>query len=72
MHTIRVNVTVKVPNGFYCNFARQKSTPTTRCRFCTEIQKGIFVCVLYNAPLLVEAAVLILKTQKCCNKEGDM
>lgn len=54
-----------VPKHQYCNHDLAKSTPNTRCRFCTDLGKGLFVCVLHNEPLLVEQAKLILKTPRC-------
>lgn len=61
-------VTYKVPRGLYCNHKMKKSTPLTRCRFCTEIYKGNFVCVLHNEPLNVLNGILIQKTPACLSK----
>ena len=66
MKTIKTTVKFKVPCGLYCNHNPMKrSTPTTRCRFCTEVTKNVFVCVLHNEPLLTEGGVQIYKTFNC-------
>lgn len=54
-----------VPRGPYCNIQK-----TARCRFCTEVKKNVFVCVLYNEPL--EGSALIYKTDQCLNKVGTV
>lgn len=66
---IRMTTTVnyKVPRGLYCNHQMEKSTPLTRCRFCTEVSKGSFTCVLYNDQLNVNG-ILIQKSPACLSK----
>ena len=66
---IRMTTTVnyKVPSGLYCNHQIEKSTPLTRCRFCTEVQKGSFTCVLHNDQLNVNG-ILIQKSPACLSK----
>lgn len=70
MKTMTTTVTYKVPDGLYCNHKLQKSTPLTRCRFCTDLGKGMFTCVLYNDPLSVYSGALILKSERCSKQEG--
>lgn len=65
MRLLTVRVTFRVPEGLNCNHDMKKSTPATRCRFCTEVNKGNFVCVLHNEPLLVAGGIMIQKTKKC-------
>ena len=67
---VRMTTTVnyKVPRGLYCNHQMKKSTPLTRCRFCTEVQKGSFTCVLHNDQLNVLNGVLIQKSPACLSK----
>lgn len=67
---IRMTTTVnyKVPRGLYCNHQMKKSTPLTRCRFCTEVYKGSFVCVLHNDQLNVLNGILIQKSPACLSK----
>lgn len=65
-------VTYKVPKGMYCNHKLQKSTPSTRCRFCTDLGKGAFTCVLYNLPLDVMEGKLIYKATPCMKQEGTV
>ena len=67
---VRMTTTVKykVPRGLYCNHQMKKSTPLTRCRFCTEVHKGSFTCVLYNDQLNVLNGILIQKSPACLSK----
>ena len=65
MRKITVKVTCFIPEGMYCNHELAKSKPTTRCRFCTEVAKAHFVCVLHNEPLLLEEGILIRKGRGC-------
>lgn len=65
MKQLKTTVCYNVPEGFYCNHSMRKSTPLTRCRFCTEVSKANFVCVLHNEPLLLESGALIYKTKAC-------
>lgn len=67
MKTLKTTVTYRVPCGLYCNHNMQRSTVTTRCRFCTEISRGRFVCVLHNEPLTTNGD-LINKTRMCLAK----
>jgi len=46
----------------------KKSTPLTRCRFCTEVFKGSFTCVLHNDQLNVLNGILIQKSPACLSK----
>lgn len=68
MKKIKTTVTYKVSDGFYCNL-RQKAwknfPPEQRCRFCTQVTKNNFVCVLHNIPLVVEEGSLIKKAEQC-------
>ena len=72
MKKVRVTVTYRVPSGLLCNHTPHKSTASTRCRFCTDLGRGIFICVLYNEPLSVSRGVLIMKTAACLAKEGTI
>ena len=72
MKKLTATVTFKVPDGLYCNHSMQKSTPNTRCRFCTDLGKGVFVCVLHNEPLAVMSGYLISKTKACIAKQGTV
>ena len=65
MQRITTKLTYYVPKGLYCNLKMAKTTPATRCRFCTEVTKSNFVCALHNEPLLLEAGYLIQKTKDC-------
>jgi hypothetical protein len=67
MRKIVTKVTFLVPDGIHCNHANSgpKPNPTKRCRFCTEVSKGSYVCVLYNMPLLLESGYLVQKTNDC-------
>jgi len=67
---VRMTTTVKykVPRGLYCNHKMEKSTPLTRCRFCTEVYKGSFTCVLHNDQLNVLNGILIQKSPACLSK----
>ena len=68
MRKLKTTVTYKVSDGGYCNlrFERHKGFPADqRCRFCTNLGKNGFVCVLHNMPLVVEEGCLIRKTQAC-------
>lgn len=67
---VRMTTTVKykVPRGLYCNHQMKKSTPLTRCRFCTEVRKGSFTCVLHNDQLNVLNGILIQKSPACLGK----
>lgn len=67
MKTLKTTITYKVPDHEYCNHTMQKSTPHTRCRFCTDIGKNTFVCVLHNQPLAVVSGVLVQKCEECKN-----
>lgn len=70
MKRMTTTVSYKVPKGWYCNHTMHKSTPLTRCRFCTDLGKGVFTCVLYNEPLTVTEGALIHKAEGCYNKQG--
>lgn len=70
MKRMTTTVTYKVPNGTFCNHTMHKSTPLTRCRFCTDLGKNVFTCVLYNEPLKVIEGALIYKSADCLNKVG--
>lgn len=72
MRKATVKVTHRVPGGLYCNHHMRKSTHLTRCRFCTDLKKDGFVCVLYNEPLAVESGVLIQKTSDCLALKGTV
>lgn len=65
MKRLQSAVRYLVPDHQFCNHFLDKSTPSTRCRFCTDLGKGTYVCVLHNQPLSVHNGVLILKTDAC-------
>ncbi len=68
MKKIETTVTYKVSDGCHCNLRREshKRFPADqRCRFCTNLGKDGFVCVLHNVPLVVEEGCLIRKAQAC-------
>lgn len=68
MKKIKTTVTYKVSDGFYCNLRQEawkNFPPEKRCRFCTQVTKNNFVCVLHNMPLVVEEGCLIRKAQQC-------
>lgn len=68
MKKIKTTVSYKVSDGMYCNlrFEKHKGFPAEqRCRFCTNLGKDGFVCVLHNMPLVVEEGHLIRKSQAC-------
>lgn len=68
MKKIKTTVTYKVSDGFYCNLRQEshKGFPVNqRCRFCTQVSKNNFVCVLHNMPLVVEEGCLIRKDKAC-------
>lgn len=68
MKKIKTTVTYKVSDGFYCNLRQEshKGFPANqRCRFCTQVSKNNFVCVLHNMPLVVEEGCLIRKDKAC-------
>ncbi len=69
MKRLTTKVTYKVPIGPYCNHTMQKSTPLTRCRFCTDLGKYGFTCVLHNEQL-ASMGVLINKCDSCMKKQG--
>ena len=68
MKKIETTVTYKVSDGCYCNLRQEKHKgfpANQRCRFCTNLGKDRFVCVLHNIPLVVEEGCLIRKAQAC-------
>lgn len=68
MKKIKTSVTYRVSDGNYCNLRQEshKGFPANqRCRFCTNLGKGAFVCVLHNMPLVVEEGCLIRKDKAC-------
>lgn len=68
MKKINTTVTYRVSDGNYCNLRQEshKGFPANqRCRFCTQVTKNNFVCVLHNMPLVVEEGCLIRKAQAC-------
>ena len=69
MKRLTTKVTYKVPIGPYCNHDNKKSTPLTRCRFCTDLGKYGFTCVLHNEQL-ASMGVLINKCDSCMKKQG--
>ena len=71
MKRLTTTVTYRVPGGFFCNHVMQKTTPETRCRFCTDVGKGTMVCVLHNEPLMVKG-IQIYKASACMRKEGTV
>lgn len=71
MKKLTTTVTYKAPNGLYCNHTMQKSTPLTRCRFCTDLGKYGFTCVLHNEQV-ASIGVLIQKSAKCLSKQGTV
>lgn len=70
MKRLTTKVTYKVPIGPYCNHDNKKSTPLTRCRFCTDLGKYGFTCVLHNEQLAVLGGKLILKCEACFSQQG--
>lgn len=72
MKKITTTITYRVPVGPYCNHKLQKTTPRTRCRFCTEISKGNYTCVLHNDPLAIVGGALIEKCDNCMHSNGDI
>ena len=70
MKRLTTKVTYKVPIGPYCNHDNKKSTPLTRCRFCTDLGKYGFTCVLHNEQLTVIGNKLIYKCEACVNQQG--
>lgn len=72
MKKLTTTVTYKVPKGLYCNHSMQKSTHSTRCRFCTDLGKGRFTCVLHNMPLDLMEGILIYKTDACLAQQGTV
>jgi hypothetical protein len=70
MKRLTTKVTYKVPIGPYCNHTMQKSTPLTRCRFCTDLGKYGFTCVLHNEQLAVLGGKLISKCEACFSQQG--
>jgi hypothetical protein len=69
MKKLTTTVTYKVPDGLYCNHTMQKSTPLTRCRFCTDLGKHGFTCVLHNEQL-ASTGPIISKCGACLKKQG--
>jgi len=73
MTLVTVTVKHRIPKGLYCNHTMQRSTPTTRCRFCTDLthsgtKAGYgFVCVLHNLTLTTNG-LLINKAHPCLAK----
>lgn len=68
MKKITTTVTHRVSDGQYCNLSptRYKNFPIEqRCRFCTNVGKSTFVCVMHNLPLVVEEGCLIRKAPQC-------
>lgn len=70
MKRLTTKVTYKVPIGPYCNHDNKKSTPLTRCRFCTDLGRGKFTCVLHNDQLALLGGALIQKSLACMSKQG--
>ena len=65
MKTQKTTVTYQVPDGLYCNHEMtKKSTPFTRCRFCTDLGKYGFTCVLHNVQL-TSMGILVNKCDQC-------
>lgn len=71
MKKLTTTVTYKVPAGLYCNHNMQKSTPLTRCRFCTDLGKYGYTCVLHNVQLATMGP-LINKCDACMKKQGTV
>lgn len=71
MKVLKATVVYKVPGGLYCNHTMQKSTITTRCRFCTETSRGNYTCVLHNDVLSTNGA-LINKAYACLARSRDI
>jgi len=71
MKRLTTKVTYKVPIGPYCNHDNKKSTPLTRCRFCTDLGKHGFTCVLHNVQL-ASVGVMIQKCEGCLKKQGTV
>jgi len=68
MKKIKTTVSYKVSDGMYCNLRSEKHKgfpAEQRCRFCTNLGKDGFVCVLHNMLLAVEEGCMIRKTQAC-------
>ncbi len=70
MKRLTTKVIYKVPIGPYCNHDNKKSTPLTRCRFCTDLGKYGFTCVLHNEQLAVLGGKLIYKCEACFSQQG--
>lgn len=65
MKQLKSTIRYLVPDHQFCNHTLDKSTASTRCRFCTDLGKGVYVCVLHNYPLSVYQGTLIMKTDAC-------
>lgn len=68
MRKIKTTVTYKVSDGNYCNLRTEKHKgfpADQRCRFCTNLGKDGFVCVLHNMPLSLEEGGMIYKSSAC-------
>lgn len=68
MYKLTTTVKYRVSTHGYCNLkiVKDKGFPASnRCRFCTNLGKKGFVCVLHNERLAVEDGFLIKKTDAC-------
>ncbi len=68
MQKVKVEVTLKVPYGGYCNYeaVRFRGMPADkRCRFCTEVKKGSYKCVLHDENLSFIHGALVQKCESC-------
>ena len=66
MKRLHSKLSYLVPTHDYCNHSLMgASTIHTRCRFCTEVAKGSFTCVLHNDILAVEQGAMVRKSEAC-------
>lgn len=68
MKKVTTTLSYHISSGKYCNIKTENHhgfPADQRCRFCTNLGKGKFICVIHNKPLVIEDGCLIQKCASC-------
>lgn len=68
MNTTKITLSqfsYRVPDWEFCNCRVGTKPSKDLCRFCVEVRKNCYVCVLHNMPLSTDAGFVVNKATTC-------
>ena len=71
MKSVFSKVSYMVNSENICNLGTSMKPSKERCRFAVEQKRNVFICVLWNQPLLTDGT-LIHKCQKCIRETAGV